>query len=228
VFHAVEGERIGFDGDPFGESRWIFVDHRCGFGMERTAWYETRYGMWSYWGAVCLTLLVVGISVSIPDVTVPSFVYVFGFLGAMVYVFTSFAKRFDHDDRYVLKVLSRTVAVLPLAAGVYLLAGAFPVTETQGAATGSGGEGVPAGSRLVAGLVFLAGIYVSITLQALGELAERLLGVSSARDASAGDARGDVDSGFGEDDSAATDRGESAATGRGDSDVPDSGGASAQ
>jgi hypothetical protein len=143
--------------------------------MERSAWYDTRFGLWSFWGAVVLTLVVVGLSTATGSIEVPRFVYVFGFLGAMVYVFTSFAKRFAADGRYVMKILSRTVAVLPLAAGVFLLSGAF--LDVDAAAL----PGDP-GTRLVAGLVFLAGIYVSITLQALGELAERLLGVSGGSD----------------------------------------------
>jgi hypothetical protein len=143
--------------------------------MERTAWYDTRSGLWSFWGAVCLTLLVVGASVRLNEIHVPRYVYVFGFLGAMVYVFTSFAKRFADDERYVMKIVSRTVAVLPLAAGVFLLSGAF--LDVDAAALPG-----DASTRLVAGLVFLAGIYVSITLQALGNLAERLLGLSTGSD----------------------------------------------
>lgn len=143
--------------------------------MEHSAWYDTKAGLWSFWGAVVLTLLVVGVSVTRTDLEIPGYVYVFGFLGAMVYVFTSFAKRFARDDRYVLKIVSRTVAVLPLAAGVFLLSGTFLDVDTSGL------PGTP-GTRLVAGLVFLAGIYVSITLQALGNLAERLLGLSTRSD----------------------------------------------
>lgn len=65
--------------------------------------------------------------------------FLFGFLGPTGYAFTSFAQRFDEDERYRLKIVSRTVA----------------------------------------GLVSLAGIYVSATLEALGGLAERLLGVGT-------------------------------------------------
>jgi hypothetical protein len=140
--------------------------------MGRSAWYDTRLGLWSFWWAVGLTVLVVGVSTTLGNVDIPPYVYVFGFLGAMVYVFTSFAKRFAQDDRYVMKILSRTVAVLPLAAGVFLLSGTFLDVSDSAFDVG-------AGTRLVAGLVFLAGIYVSITLQALGNLAERLLGFTT-------------------------------------------------
>lgn len=150
--------------------------------MAETDWYDTRWGWGLYWGAVVATLVGVAVSAftDVVDLRIPPVVYLFGFLGATVYVFTSFAKQFDRDDRYRLKILSRTVAVLPLAAGVYLLVVAFPVapgTLSALNATEPSSETVTTGDRLVAGLVFLAGIYVSTTLQALGGLAERLLGV---------------------------------------------------
>jgi hypothetical protein len=166
--------------------------------MGRSAWYDTRLGLWSFWWAVGLTVLVVGVSTTLDTLDIPPYVYVFGFLGAMVYVFTSFAKRFAQDDRYVMKILSRTVAVLPLAAGVFMLSGSF-------LDVGDSAFEVDAGTRLLGGLVFLAGIYVSITLQALGNLAERLLGFATGEGTTReGDAvdvdggsstRGDVDGG---------------------------------
>lgn len=114
---------------------------------------------------------------------IPVVIFLFGFLGASVYAFTSFAKRFDEDGRYGLKILSRTVAVLPLATGVYLLAFAFPgVSGELNALNVSTGTATTTTDRTVAGLVFLAGIYVSATLRALGGLAERLLGLSSEED----------------------------------------------
>jgi len=124
---------------------------------------------------------------------VPPAIYLFGFLGATVYVFTSFAQQFEDDDQYRLKILSRTVAVLPLAAGVYLLALAFPGIDgdlTVLAADTSGSNGATQTDRLVAGVAFLAGIYVSTTLKALGGLAERLLGVSPGQTESGGEESG--------------------------------------
>lgn len=106
---------------------------------------------------------------TVTEMRVPTSVYLFGFLGASVYAFTSFAKRFDEGDRYRLKILSRTIAVLPLATGVYLLAFAFPgVSGDLNALSVSTGQSPTAADRSVAGLVFLAGIYVSATLRALG------------------------------------------------------------
>lgn len=148
---------------------------------ERASWYDSRVGKVLYWGLIVATLIAVVLSSTTAlstDPTIPSGVYLFGFLGATVYAFTSFAKRFDESGRYRLKLLSRTVAALPLAAGVYLLAFAFTGFDGAGAAGGAanGTQGV-SGDRVVAGLVFIAGLYVSTALQALGGIADRLLGV---------------------------------------------------
>lgn len=147
-----------------------------------TGWYGTRWGRRFYWGILVATLVGVALSMGTLDLSmrIPPAIFLFGFLGATVYVFTSFAQQFDDNDQYRLKILSRTVAVLPLAAGVYLLALAFPGIdgELTVLAADTSGSGASQTDRLVAGLAFLAGIYVSTTLKALGGLAERLLGVS--------------------------------------------------
>jgi len=117
-----------------------------------------------------LTVAAVGASLRVTGQSVPPHVYLFGFLGAMVYVFTSLAEKFDEEDRYALEVASKGVAALPLAAGVYLLAFAFP-------GAGGGDASAQAADRIISGLVFLSGAYVSLTLRALGGLAHRMLGV---------------------------------------------------
>ena len=160
--------------------------------MARTEWYDTRAGKTFYWGLFGATLIGVVASIAVTGIRVPSEIYVFGFLGASVYAFTSFAKRFDEDGRYRLKILSRTVAVFPLVTGVYLLVFAFPGFEGELSALNATGEitmNTTAGTtrvtqtaRLVAGAVFLTGIYVSTTLQALGGLADRLLGAEQDSD----------------------------------------------
>lgn len=171
---------------------------------ENSDWYDTHWGRRFYWGLVATTLLAVAIStVGFPSILgvlpleewfdiemqIPSAVYLFGFLGATVYAFTSISKQFDKDDRYHLKILSRTIAVLPLAAGVYLLAFAFTGTP-DGALSGTAqGNNLESVDRIVAGLVFLAGLYVSAALQALGSLAERLLGVSRSQEESGEEAQ---------------------------------------
>lgn len=102
---------------------------------------------------------------------VPGFIYVFAFLGAMAYAFTSVvakldpeAEAFERGTPAVLRVGLRAMAALPLAAGVYLLWNVMdlPLDETN--------------SRILAGVAFLVGLYVNVTLKALGGLAERILG----------------------------------------------------
>lgn len=152
--------------------------------MPETDWYDTRWGRLFYWGVIGATLVAVGLSIKGTKIEIPAVVYLFGFLGASVYAMTSFAKQFDATERYRLKILSRTVAVLPLATGVYLLAFAFSGGSGQlNALNATVSEGkFTQSDRLVAGLIFLAGIYVSATLRALGGLAERLLGLSARQD----------------------------------------------
>jgi hypothetical protein len=140
------------------------------------SWYDTRWGRIFYWTVLSTTLLAVVISASSVGlaVQIPASVYLFGFLGAAVYACANFAKQFERADRYRLKILSRTVAVLPLSAGVFLLAGAF--VDLPGSATTAGGTALDSTDRLVSGLVFVAGIYVSTTLKALDAFAKRTLG----------------------------------------------------
>lgn len=209
---------------------------------QRESWYDSRIGRVLYWGLVAATLVAVALSSTGAfgnDPEIPSGVYLFAFLGASVYAFTSFAKRFDERDRYRLKVLSRTIAALPLATGVYLLAFAFTGFDGgAGAADGAanGTQGL-SGERVVAGLVFLAGLYVSTALQALGGIADRLLDTDGGfegngipgRDGTPegeetpdtnGDDRSEDASGAGggdgDGDSADADDGQEAADGRGD------------
>ena len=189
------------------------------YAPDRSDWYATRAGRTLYWGLIVATLLSVAVStagfpafldetvpVSLPDVetTIPPYVYLFGFLGATVYAFTTFARRFDEHGRYRLKVFSRTVAALPLVAGVYLLAFAFLGFGTEPAMPGDPTNAV-ARERVIAGLVFLAGLYVSTTLLALETVANRLLGVDQdggdrARSSVQGAARSEIDGGGDSDD----------------------------
>lgn len=111
-----------------------------------------------------------------PSTAVPPAIYLYGFLGAMAYAFTSIIAKFVRGLTGVVRVGLRVVAALPLVAGVFLLAGALGIEASDG--------------RLIAGLAFLVGLYVSLTLKALGGLAERLLGVTSDGDTSDGGAGG--------------------------------------
>jgi hypothetical protein len=58
---------------------------------------------------------------------------------------------------------------------------------------------VRSADRLVAGLVFLTGIYVSATLQALGGLADRLLGVEESDETESDDGDEESETGDGTD-----------------------------
>jgi hypothetical protein len=63
--------------------------------MSGTPWYDTRWGRRGLWGAIAVTLAGVWASVQTPNLQIPVEIYLFGFLGAMVYVFTTLAKQFD-------------------------------------------------------------------------------------------------------------------------------------
>ncbi len=156
-------------------------------------WYDRRWGRIFYWTVLAATLLAVVISASSVGIAmrIPATVYLFGFLGAAVYTCANFAKQFERAGRYRLKILSRTVAVLPLSAGVFLLAGVF--VDPPGSAATLGESGLRSTERLVGGLVFVAGIYVSTTLKALDAFAKRTLGYPGSqadRDESQGENTG--------------------------------------
>jgi len=156
-------------------------------------WYDRRWGRIFYWTVLAATLLAVVISASQVGIAmrIPATVYLFGFLGAAVYAFAHFAKQFERAGRYRLKILSRTIAVLPLSAGVFLLAGVF--IDPPGSAATLGESGLSSTERLVGGLVFVAGIYVSTTLKALDAFAKRTLGYPGSqadREASRGENTG--------------------------------------
>ena len=139
-------------------------------------WFGNRRGIGLVLLYLVFTLVGVGISVgwtaglsfSIPNsVTVPAFVYLYGFLGALAYAFTSLLTDFDKPARDLLQVGLRIPAALLLATGVYLLASFF-VTDPS--------------TQVVAGLSFIVGLYVKLSLEALGSLARRLYGMGPRDD----------------------------------------------
>ena len=77
----------------------VTVSGRPTPGTDST-WYDTLAGKLLYWGFLLATLLGVWLSATGVKMEVPAAVYLFGFLGATVYVFTSFADRFDKAGRY--------------------------------------------------------------------------------------------------------------------------------
>jgi hypothetical protein len=102
-----------------------------------------------------------GITTSPLGIAVPWYVYVFGAVGALAYVFTLLVVEFERSASSLARMCLRIPAALPLCAGVYLLStqilGSNPPTQ------------------LIAGLAFLAGLYVDLTYRRLDALARRLL-----------------------------------------------------
>lgn len=97
---------------------------------------------------------------------VPGYVYVFAALGALGYVFTGLVTDFRRDATDLLRMTLRIPAALPLAAGLFLLAGQFMGGQFPG-------TGPP--TRLMAGLSFVAGLFVNLTYERIASLAKRLL-----------------------------------------------------
>ncbi|MEF8777664.1 MAG: hypothetical protein V5A36_02000 [Natronomonas sp.] len=149
--------------------------------MKEPLWFRDPWGKRLVVAYVVLTLLGIGASVqTVQDtvggllvdgyeapVAVPGTIYVFGLLGALTYAFTSLTFGGDKDRYGVVQLGLRVIAALPLAGGVFLFS-AFFVDES-------------ANSQIVNGLAFFAGLYVRLTLQSLGKLAERLHGISDGR-----------------------------------------------
>lgn len=146
-----------------------------------TPWYRTwhglvviaAYGLLTLGAAVVSTGWPVGSSffpdpASVSTGQVPGYVYVYAFLGGMAYAFTSVVAKFERGTPGVLRVGIRAMASLPLAAGVFLLSDALRIDAS--------------GGQFVAGLAFLVGLYVNVTLKALGGVADRLFGRTAAGD----------------------------------------------
>ncbi len=148
-------------------------------------WYQTTRGLAVVFVYAVLTLVGVALSTEPSQVSgivngtymnvstatgesaaTPPAIYLYAFLGAMAYAFTSIIAKFERGTTGVLRVGLRALAALPLAAGVFLLAGTLGISAADG--------------RVLAGVAFLVGLYVSVALKALGGLAERLLGLSAS------------------------------------------------
>lgn len=97
-----------------------------------------------------------------PPHAVPAEIYVFAFLGAGAYAVTSLAFNPKQSIIETYRLTYRLIGALPLAAGVYLLSDLVVDAST-----------VPVP---VAGLAFLTGLYVRLTLRRLGDVADRLYG----------------------------------------------------
>ena len=138
-----------------------------------TAWYRSRLGVAVVAGDALLTVAVVAAASVAVDAPlggvaglepglVPPFVPLFSLLGALGYVFTTLVERFDASVGSIFRYNLRLPAALPLGVGVFLLSDVV---------LGQGVDDVP----LVAGLVFLSGLYVNLAYKRLAALARRLL-----------------------------------------------------
>lgn len=125
-------------------------------------WWTERGGK----ALIALYLIFTGIGIFfsialMPEkVSVPPYVYLYGFLGALAYIFTSLLTQFNKSTSDLLKVGIRIPAALLLVAAVYLLITFFVKEPTK---------------PIIAGLSFLIGLYIKLALEGLGGLASRLL-----------------------------------------------------
>ena len=165
------GERGAIERDPESEA----LANRGAPDPEwsQLVWYRSRVGIGVIAADLLLTALVAGATVVAYEVPfggldrvaegiVPPYVYAFCLFGALGFVFTALIEEFESTVGDLLRYNLRLPAALPLGVGVYLLSGVV---------LGEGASAVP----LVAGTVFLAGLYVNLAYKQLGALARRLL-----------------------------------------------------
>jgi hypothetical protein len=173
-------------------------------GWLAQTWYRSGVGIAVVAGDLLLTVGLAAAAVVVSDGgglrpeavaggIVPSYVLVFSLLGGVGFVFTALIEGFDSSVGTVLRYNVRLPAALPLGVGIFLLSDVIL------------GEAAD-DSTLVAGVVFLAGLYVNLAYKRLGALARRLLPGSGGTggDASAESTDGDA-SGADENDETASD-----------------------
>lgn len=140
-------------------------------------WYGSRVGIAVVAADVLLTIALVAVTTDrfeslfvepteVPAGVVPWYIYVFGVLGALGYVFTTLTVDFDRTTGEMIQSNFRLPAALPLGAGVFLFADVIL------------GDAANA-EVLVVGLIFLSGLFVNLAYRQLAALAKRLLPGSS-------------------------------------------------
>jgi hypothetical protein len=102
-------------------------------------------------------------------VTVPMYVYLYTSLGALGYIFTKLMSHLEsYDDTSEIDRLIELALRIPVAwilgAGTYLLSTVMLPSS------------IPNTAQLTAGIAFLVGLYVNVTMKSFGSLADRLLG----------------------------------------------------
>ena len=147
--------------------------------LDRT-WYRSGVGIAVVAGDLLLAVVLAAAAVVVsgggalgPEAVaggiVPPYVLVFSLLGGVGFVFTALIEAFDSSVGTVLRYNVRLPAALPLGVGIFLLSDVI-LGEAATDAT------------LVAGVVFLAGLYVNLAYKRLGALARRLLPGSDGTD----------------------------------------------
>jgi hypothetical protein len=147
--------------------------------MDQTAspehWYQNRLGIAVV--ALYVIFAVLAAAVTTPPVlsvlgvtptampTVPVYVYLFSLLGALAYVFTAILNDVHQSTNSVIEVGLRLPAAWMLAAGMYLLAGMFLPDR---------GSAVVPPVQIIAGLAFLVGLYIDLTLRVFAAVAEMI------------------------------------------------------
>jgi hypothetical protein len=189
-----------------GDSQESNREDEPGGWLERT-WYRSGVGIGVVVGNLLLTVVLAAAAVVVSDGgalgaetvaagIVPPYVHVFSLLGALGFVFTALIEAFDCSVGTVLRYTLRLPAALPLGVGIFLLSEVI-LGEAAVDAT------------LVAGVVFLTGLYVNLAYKRLGALARRLLPGSGGTGGADGDASAESTdgdgSGAGENDETASD-----------------------
>jgi len=106
---------------------------------------------------------------SVDGVQVPGYIYLYASFGALGYIFTKLMTMSEtfggtRNLDLLVELALRIPVAWVLGAGMYLLAGVLLP------------DSMPNTNRFMAGLAFLVGLYVNLTMKSLGSLADRLLG----------------------------------------------------
>jgi hypothetical protein len=102
-------------------------------------------------------------------VAVPTYVYLYSSLGALGYIFTKLMSHLEYYDEAseldrLIQLALRIPVAWVLGSGTYLLSTVMLPASA------------PSSARFTAGVAFLVGLYVNVTMKSLGSLADRLLG----------------------------------------------------
>lgn len=116
------------------------------------------------------------------SVVIPPDVYLYALLGAGVYVATSLVFEPKDSVGEIKRLGYRLLAALPLGAGVFLFASVILGGDAMGISIDEGsGETVALDANTsAAGLAFLGGLFIRLTLKKLGDIAESISNVGQA------------------------------------------------